>query len=246
MSHVLEPPSYGWMDGESRLIVPGAGQIGKEFLFRLNIFRDKKNWLSFFSWLKVLILLPCLFLFFFRYFNVYILAIAFVYSMVIMGTHGTIWYHRYCTHGAFTFTNRFWRFVTKNLTISMIPEEIYVISHHVHHAMPDKPGDPYNASAGFLYCFLADVNHQPVARDLTEEQYDSVVKLMDHTGVLPNSYAQYKKMGLYRPAGALTGFMAPELELLGYPLLFRRRPRTGAGFVWCSRFLGDRRPDLQL
>jgi len=51
-----------------------------------------------------------------------------------MGTHGTIWHHRYCTHGAYKFRNPFWRFFTQNLTLNVIPEEIYVISHHVHHA----------------------------------------------------------------------------------------------------------------
>ena len=84
-----------------------------------------------------------------------------------MGTHGTLWHHRYCTHGAYTFRNAFWRVFTQNLTINVIPEEIYVISHHVHHAKSDQPGDPYNAQAGFLYCFLADVNHQPIAKDLS-------------------------------------------------------------------------------
>lgn len=53
----------------------------------------------------------------------------------------------------------------------MIPEEIYVVSHHVHHAKSDQPGDPYNASGGFLYCFLADVNHQPIAKSLSEKDY---------------------------------------------------------------------------
>jgi fatty-acid desaturase len=201
MNHVLQAPSYGWKDQADNLIVPTSREIFKEFLFRLNIFRCRKNWLAFFSWLKVLLLLPCLFVFFLQYFNFYFLGVAFLYSMVIMGTHGTIWYHRYCTHGAYTFRNRFWRFVTRNLTINMIPEEIYVISHHVHHAKSDEPGDPYNASAGFLYCFLADVNHQPIAQDLTEKEYERVVKMMDHTGVRSNTYAQYKKWAsIARPA----------------------------------------------
>ena len=59
--------------------------------------------------------------------------------------------------------------MTQNLVIKTFPEEIYVVSHHVHHAKSDQPGDPYNANAGFLYCFLADVNHQPIAQNLSEE-----------------------------------------------------------------------------
>jgi amino acid permease len=73
-----------------------------------------------FSWLKVLCLVPFFILF----------LIFFLHWWTIMGTHGTIWHHRYCTHGAYTFRNKFWRFVTQNLTINVIPEEIYAISHH--------------------------------------------------------------------------------------------------------------------
>jgi stearoyl-CoA desaturase (delta-9 desaturase) len=227
MDHVLETPSYGWKDEKDQLIIPSSGQILKEFFFRLNIFRTRKNWLAFFSWSKLLILVPCLFIFFFNYFNFYLLGIAFLYSMIVMGTHGTIWYHRYCTHNAYTFKNNFWRFFTRNLTISIVPEETYAISHHVHHAKSDEPGDPYNAQAGFLYCFLADVNHQPIAVNLSEAEYSRVLKLMDHTGVRPNSYVQYKKWGsIAQPAWTIIGcvlnwgFWGVVFYLIGGPALF--------------------------
>jgi fatty-acid desaturase len=194
---VLRPPAYGWQDASGRLIKPRNGQIFREFFSRLNVFKDRKNWLPFMSWLKVLCMVPFLLLFIFHFFSWWLLAAAFLYSMIIMGTHGTIWHHRYCTHGAYKFRNSFWRFFTQNLTISMIPEEIYVISHHVHHAKSDQPGDPYNAQAGFLYCFLADVNHQPIASDLTESEYNRVRQLMKHTGVTGNTYQQYLKWGSY-------------------------------------------------
>ncbi|MBE9462368.1 fatty acid desaturase [Dyadobacter subterraneus] len=197
LDHVLQTPSYGWKDDEGNLIKPDAGQIFKEFFARLNVFADIKNWLPFFSWLKVLCLAPFLFLFVFKFFSFPLLAAAFVYSMIIMGTHGTIWHHRYCTHGAYKFKNKFWRFFTQNLTINVIPEEIYVVSHHVHHAKSDQPGDPYNAEAGFLYCFLADVNHQPIAKNLSEADYGRVKLLMKHTGVTANNYTQYLKWGSY-------------------------------------------------
>jgi fatty-acid desaturase len=195
LDSVLEPPAYGWKDLSGNLSKPCKRAIIKEFFSRLNVFRNKKNWLSFMSWFMVLCLAPFLLLFIFKYFSFTLLAVAFVYSMIIMGTHGTIWHHRYCTHGSYTFANKFWRFFTQNLTLKIIPEEIYAISHHVHHALSDEPGDPYNASAGFLYCFLADVNHQPIARNMTEKSYNKCLNLMKHTGVTPNTYTQYQKWG---------------------------------------------------
>lgn len=197
LDHVLQTPSYGWKDSNGTLVKPTSRQIFKEFFSRLNVFKDRKNWLPFFSWLKVLCLVPFFLLFIFQFFSLYMLLAAFLYSMIIMGTHGTIWHHRYCTHGAYKFKNNFWRFFTQNLTLNVIPEEIYVISHHVHHSKSDQPGDPYNANAGFLYCFLADVNHQPIAKGMSEVDYKRVMALMCHTGVKANNYKQYLKYGSY-------------------------------------------------
>ncbi|MDE1191777.1 MAG: fatty acid desaturase [Arachidicoccus sp.] len=197
---VLDPPSYGWTDNYGNLYKPSNKQIIQEFFKRTNVFKSRKNWLPFFSWISLLCFFP-FFIFFIihqsLHFNAWQLVFVFLYSMVLMGTHGTIWYHRYCTHGAYTFRNKFWKVVTQNLVIKIIPEEIYVISHHVHHAVSDMPGDPYNASGGFLYCFLADTNHQPIAKNLTEDEFHNVQKLMRHTGVKSNSYKAYLKWGSF-------------------------------------------------
>ena len=195
LNNVLEPPTYGWTDEYGNLSKPQPSQIFKEFFSRLNVFKNKKNWLSFLSWMLVVMLAPFLFIFSVKYFSVKLLIVAFVYSMIIMGTHGTIWHHRYCTHNAYKFSNNFWRFFTQNLTLKIIPEEIYAVSHHVHHALSDQPGDPYNAQGGFLYCFLADVNHQPIARNMDRKTYERCVSLMKHTGVHTNTFEQYLVWG---------------------------------------------------
>ncbi len=195
LDHVLEPPRYGWQDNQNQLVKPTVKQSLSEFVYRLNPVRSRKNWITFTSWLQLACLLPFLLVFLFRYMSVGLFITGFLYSMVLMGVHGTVWYHRYCTHGAFTFKNKFWRFVTQNLVIKTVFEETYVISHHVHHAKSDQPGDPYNAQGGFWYCFLADANHQPINRNLDEADYQRILKLMAHTGVHPNSYAAYQRWG---------------------------------------------------
>lgn len=234
---VLERPSYGWKDANGDLSKPTPGQILKEFFSRLNIFKTRKNWLSFMSWMMVATLAMFLFLFIFKYFSIKGLIIAFVYSMVVMGTHGTIWYHRYCTHGAYKFSNNFWRFFTQNLTLKIIPEEIYAISHHVHHALSDQPGDPYNAQGGFLYCFLADVNHQPVNRNLTEKEYQRCITLMKHTGVATNSYAEYQKWGsVAKPLNMVVGVIVNWAFWFGIFFLLGGLPLAcaifGAAGIW--------------
>ncbi|HEX4348301.1 MAG TPA: fatty acid desaturase [Vicinamibacterales bacterium] len=195
LDRILRPPSYGWQDANGALIVPTKGQVIREALSRTNVFASSKRWVAFAGWFWVLCLSPFVVLFFFKYFTWWGLAAGFAYGMVMMGTHGTVWFHRYSTHRAYTFRNAFWRELTRQLVIKVLPEETYVVSHHVHHAKSDQPGDPYNARGGFLYCFLADANHQPIEPNLSEVDYARVAGLLAHTGVRCNSYAEYQRWG---------------------------------------------------
>ncbi len=195
IDHVLQPPSYGWQNEKGELIKPSNKQLIAELLLRINIFRSKKNWIALVGWFWVWCLIPFFIIFLVKFFSWGLLLLAIGYGMVVMSTHGTIWYHRYCTHRSYKFRNNFWRFVTQNLVVKVIPEEIYVVSHHVHHKKSDNPGDPYNTSAGLLYCFLADTNHQPIAKDMNEADYKKTTGFLNHTGIKMNSYKNYQKWG---------------------------------------------------
>lgn len=192
---ILEKPSYGWQNEKGELIVPSNKILLKEFFSRINLFRSRKNWISVLTLVMLAGLLPFLYLFISRYFSWPLLIVVIMYSMIVMGTHGTVWFHRYCTHRAYRFSSPIWRFITQHFVIKTLPEEIYVISHHVHHSKSDLPGDPYNSRGGLLYCMLAEFNHQRIASDLSEPNYYKVTRFMQHTGVQMNSYKQYKKWG---------------------------------------------------
>ena len=194
LSRVLDRPSYPF-EKNNELYVPSRSELFKEFGMRMNAFKDKRNWLPLFGWAASASLGIFLFSFLFYFFSWKLLIVGFLYSMVAMGTHGTVWLHRYSTHRAYQFRNSLSRFLVRNLVIKIIPEEIYVISHHVHHQFSERPGDPYNVHGGWLYCFLADANHQMIARDLSEKDYGQLQKLMSHTGVKTNTYAQYQRWG---------------------------------------------------
>ena len=194
LQRVLEPPTYGWSrNGE--FYAPSTREIMSCWRSRMNLFATRKNWLPVTGWFWTLALVPFAVIFFAKFFSWPLFAIGLAYSMVGLGTVNIVWLHRYCTHRAFTFSHPFFRFVIRNLTIRLVPEEVYVVSHHVHHAFPEKAGDPYNALGGRLYCFLAGELHQPIARDLTPKEYARVTTFVDHTGVVPNSYAQYLSWG---------------------------------------------------
>lgn len=221
LERVLDPPSYGFVR-EGKLYVPSHREIFREFFGRLNVLANRKNWLSLFFWVTSLSFAIPLAVFYTRYASLKLTALGFMYAMVILGSHGTFWLHRYCTHRGFTFRNRWVMLICRNLVIKAIPEETYVLSHHVHHRYSEKPGDPYNVYAGWLYCFLADTNHQSLNRNLTERDYDHVCRLLAHTGVSLNTYAQYQRWGTachplktFAHFAANWGFWYGALYLLG-------------------------------
>jgi len=195
IDEVLQQPSYGWKNGKGELIKPTLRQLFTEAFSRVNIFATRKNWISLMSWLMAFCMLPFFFAFLFYFFSFKLLLAFILYSMIIMSTHGTIWFHRFCTHNAYTFSHGIWRFLVQNLVIKTFPEELYVVSHHVHHVKSDEPGDPYNPQAGIMYCMLAEVNHQSIAKNLTEKNYNKAAHFMRHSGVVINSYLQYLKWG---------------------------------------------------
>jgi fatty-acid desaturase len=195
IDNLLQTPSYGWQNEQGELIVPTTRQLWRETFSRINVFRDRRNWISAISVVMIACLLPFAVAFFTQYFSWKLLLLAVFYSMVIMGTHGTIWYHRYCTHKAYKFSHPIWRIMTQNLVIKTFPEEMYVLSHHVHHVKSDEPGDPYNPRGGFMYCMLSEFNHHSINKNLSESEYKRAAHFMQHSGVDANTYLEYKKWG---------------------------------------------------
>jgi stearoyl-CoA desaturase (Delta-9 desaturase) len=192
---VLHTPSYGWSDENGDLVIPTTKRLYAEAFSRINVFKDKRNWISLISWLMAVCMFPFFLLFLFKYFSLPLLGAFILYSMIIMSTQATIWFHRYSTHKSFEFRHPVWRFITQNLVLRTFPEEIYVVSHHVHHSKSDKPGDPYNPKGGIMYCMLSDVNHQSLDKNLTEEEYNKAACFLKHTGIWINSYKQYRQWG---------------------------------------------------
>jgi stearoyl-CoA desaturase (delta-9 desaturase) len=207
LRRVLHTPHYGWTDATGALSRPDTRAILREWRARVDLFASRKAWLPVANWFWALALIPFGVVFLTRYFSWWLMLVGFLYSMVWLGAHGTVWLHRYCTHRAFTFRNGVYRWIFRNLAIKIIAEEIYVVSHHVHHAFSEKPGDPYNVNASWLYCFLAGELHQPINRDLSREDYERLLGLLRHTGIRLNSYAQYQRWGsVAHPAGLVVHF----------------------------------------
>jgi sn-1 stearoyl-lipid 9-desaturase len=196
LDYVLKPPRYGWQNEKGKVVKPTLKQLFSEYFYNINVFKSRKNWLSFFDFLMSLVTL-CFFVIFIFNFLSWVTVIASVLGVFALSIYQTVWLHRYCTHQAYKFRNSFWRVFTQNLTLRVMSEESYVIGHHVHHSKSDQPGDPHNAECGFFYCYLAIVNHQQTAWNLDEQSYNKLKRLMKHTGVSGNTYEQYLHWGTY-------------------------------------------------
>lgn len=67
LDYVLQRASYGWQEDKGKLIKPTTSEIFHEFFSRLNVLKDRKNWLPFFSWPKVACLITFFIIFLLNY-----------------------------------------------------------------------------------------------------------------------------------------------------------------------------------
>ena len=194
LQRVLAVPPYGW-SRDGKFYAPSVGELMSHWRSRMNLFRSRKNWLAVTGWVWTLALAPFAIVFLTQFFSWKLALIGFLYAMVGLGTVNIVWLPRYGTHRAFTFSHPIYRFVIRNLTLRLVPEEVYIVSHHVHHAFSEQIGDPYNVRGGRLYCLLAAELHQGLALDLSPVDYARAAALVSHTGVRINSHPQYLRWG---------------------------------------------------
>jgi stearoyl-CoA desaturase (delta-9 desaturase) len=86
---VLQTPSYGWKDDKGELIKPTNKQLFREFFSRINVFKSKRNWMSVIGLFMILCMIPFCYFFLVEYFSWQLLIVFLLYTMIIMGTHGT-------------------------------------------------------------------------------------------------------------------------------------------------------------
>ena len=79
---LLYMPSYGWKDQDNALVIPTKKQLWSEAFSRINIFKTRKNWISFVSFLMLAGMLPFFYLFITKYFTWYLLVAVVVYRQV--------------------------------------------------------------------------------------------------------------------------------------------------------------------
>ena len=127
---ILQEPRYGWADSNGMLVKPLLKHcLQRRFI--MSIFPLKKNWITAISWIMAVSML----LFYFCLLKLYFpakMGIFLLYAMIIMSTHGTIWFHRYCTHHRLYIQSPGMAFYYKILSLKHFRRDICTL-HHVHH-----------------------------------------------------------------------------------------------------------------
>jgi fatty-acid desaturase len=119
-----------------------------------------------------------------------------VISVVLQGQiYHTFWYHRYCSHVAFSLKNvAYARFLLWTNPI-VFREECYAIPHRIHHLRTETSEDPYGPLLGYIGSYLAIESSQKINLDLSESEYGIVVKSLNHIGIIVNNRERFRKTG---------------------------------------------------
>jgi stearoyl-CoA desaturase (delta-9 desaturase) len=190
---MLDKPTYGHPGPAPKL--PTTGQVLVEWFDAINFWKDRTR------------LIPGVFpIYHLLTFGVFVWFLATHFSIAAIGTltfigwfvgtvYNTVWYHRYCSHQAFKFSNIWFARIFSWTNPIFLREESYVIPHRIHHAKSDEPGDPYGPHLGWLGSYLATETQQKTTRRLTTAEYERLVKSLGHVGFVSNSYEQYQRTG---------------------------------------------------
>ncbi len=119
----------------------------------------------------------------------------------ISTVYHTLWYHRYCSHVAFSFTSPWFARALLWTNPVALREEMYAIPHRIHHERSDLAGDPYGPHLGWLGSYLATESQQKVRRDIDERRYEALVRSLQHIGFPANTYARFRGTGSVEQVG---------------------------------------------
>ncbi|MDP9152251.1 MAG: hypothetical protein M3O36_20190 [Myxococcota bacterium] len=115
--------------------------------------------------------------------------------------YNTVWYHRYCSHRAFSFS-RPWisrLFLWSNPLV--LREEVYAIPHRGHHKFSDTPKDPHGPHLGWLASFLAHESLYRINRRVGPEDYRVYCRSMQHVGIVVAPYELFIRTGSLEHVG---------------------------------------------
>lgn len=116
-------------------------------------------------------------------------------GLVVTIVYHTLWYHRYCSHAAFSFASLWFARAFLWTNPIGLREEMYAIPHRVHHERSDRAGDPYGPHLGWLGSYLATESQQKVNTAIDSRRFEVLARSLKHIGFPINSYDDFQRTG---------------------------------------------------
>ena len=198
-SAILLEPAFGYASAYSKPHQPTFQEIIRELAAVMNVTRFPNHFITASNFIFQVLTGGIFLIFLDRYISIgtmfFIVCATFLFGTL----YNTIWYHRYCAHVSFEFSNRFYPmlFLWTNPLAFIFREEIYIFPHRIHHEQTEKPGDPYGPHCGWLASLLAPELTQRFNPTIAQDHYDSLVRSIQHVGFPAHSYAWFKKTSCF-------------------------------------------------
>jgi sn-1 stearoyl-lipid 9-desaturase len=195
LSFVCEP-TFGFTRDGRRPYKPALREIAVELLDALDFVQRPRRLMIAGLFAMHVFTMVCAAVWLVRYLDVP--SLLFVFATTVVMAHGfvTFWYHRYCSHRAFTFARPGCARVLLWLNPLYFPEERYAISHWQHHTRADEVGDPYGPHLGWLGCYFGLESAQKLAVDIPAARYLKLTRHLQHIGFPINDYATFRRSGM--------------------------------------------------
>jgi stearoyl-CoA desaturase (delta-9 desaturase) len=191
----MDRPSFYSETKDDKPYRPSLREVFREFLDSINFVKDHTRvWVA----TGFLLHLAALFLFivfFVFYFSLNGLFLMFLFIFYQANIFGTMWYHRYCSHHAYDFSNRYANLFFLWINPLTVREDTYVIAHHIHHFRCDRNGDPHGPHLGRIGNYLAQESYQKLNKNMSVETYMKVCDSLGHIGFPIQSYESFKRNG---------------------------------------------------
>jgi sn-1 stearoyl-lipid 9-desaturase len=201
---LLVAPAYGYARSDGAPYHPTVRQAFAEWLDAMNVWRDRTRLVAFVTGSFHILAGIAAVVYSTWYLTWESIPSRIVSTAIGLGfgvVYHSVWWHRYCTHKAFTFRSLFWARLFTWTNPLAYRDETFVIPHRIHHQTADRPGDPYTPLAGWLVCYLSAETAQRMNTQLTRAQYERLVSGLRHIGLRTNSYEDFQRTGSVEHVG---------------------------------------------
>ncbi|MDV6328542.1 hypothetical protein Q5L94_10740 [Idiomarina sp. Sol25] len=187
-------PVYAKENADGSIRKPRVNEVLRQYIHLINPRKDRSHWLNLHVEVYFYISLFFFVSFLTQYLNIINILIFSVLFYVMSNLINTFWYHRFCSHNAFTFSSQWMPTLIMWFNPIAYREEVYAYNHLLHHRFSDTSNDPYGPHLGWLGNFFASPFYK-VDRTVSKEEFEHMKKVICHIGFKFASYESFQRWG---------------------------------------------------